>query len=179
MSFVRKFYTSDQHFGHANVIQRCNRPCADVDEMDAAMIANWNAVVGDTDIVYVLGDFSLHSVDRTREIFDALRGRKHLVLGNHDVDQKGRVHKRLRDLDWAAPPAHAIETTDGGVRVYLHHYACRVWPSSHYGSVHFYGHSHGRLPGVGKSRDVGVDMPDVAFTPRTFTELTADFPKEA
>lgn len=179
MSFTKKFYTSDHHFGHQSVISHCSRPFTSVDEMDAAMIERWNAVVGDTDIVYCLGDFSLHGVERTKEIFDQLRGRKHLVLGNHDLDNKGRPHKRIRDLDWAATPAHAIETTDGGVRVYLHHYACRVWPSSHYGAIHFYGHSHGRLPGVGKSRDVGVDMPDIRFAPKTFAEWTADFPKEA
>jgi calcineurin-like phosphoesterase family protein len=179
MAFTRKFYTSDHHFGHQSVIQHCNRPFADADEMDAAMIANWNRVVGPQDIVYCLGDFSLYGVERTKEIFDQLRGRKFLVLGNHDLDSKGKVHKRIRDLDWAAPPSHAIETTDQGVRVYMHHYACRVWPSSHYGAVHFYGHSHGRLPGIGKSRDVGVDMPDVAFTPRTFSELTANMPKES
>ena len=179
MSFTKKFYTSDQHFGHANVIQHCSRPFADVDEMDAAMIAAWNAVVGRDDIVYCLGDFSCHGVERTREIFDALRGRKHLVIGNHDVDSKGRLHKRLRDLHWAEPPSDAIETTDGGVPVYMHHYACRVWPSSHYGAVHFYGHSHGRLPALGRSRDVGVDVPDIQFQPRTFAELIAIFPKES
>jgi hypothetical protein len=57
--------------------------------------------------------------------------------------------------------------------VILCHYGMRVWPASHHGSVHFYGHSHGRLPGYGRSRDVGVDMLDVAFRPRTFAELTA------
>jgi hypothetical protein len=76
-------------------------------------------------------------------------------------------------ISWAAAPSHAIETTDAGQRLYLHHYACRTWPAQHYGSHHFYGHSHGNLPPLGKSRDVGVDLPDVDFMPRTFAELTA------
>jgi calcineurin-like phosphoesterase family protein len=60
-----------------------------------------------------------------------------------------------------------------GERVTLCHYGMRVWPASHHGAWHFFGHSHGRLPNHGRSRDVGVDCVDVAFTPRTFRQLTA------
>jgi hypothetical protein len=30
------------------------------------------------------------------------------------------------------------------------------------------------MPPLGRSRDVGVDLPDVDFSPRTFAELTAN-----
>jgi calcineurin-like phosphoesterase family protein len=33
----------------------------------------------------------------------------------------------------------------------------RVWPKSHYGTWHLFGHSHGCLEPWGKSFDVGVD----------------------
>lgn len=39
----------------------------------------------------------------------------------------------------------------------LSHYAMRVWNKSHHQSIHLYGHSHGTLPGFGRSMDVGVD----------------------
>ena len=32
------YYTSDLHLGHANVIRHCDRPFADANEMDAALI---------------------------------------------------------------------------------------------------------------------------------------------
>ena len=36
------YFTSDLHFGHANVIGLCSRPFADVEQMDRALIENWN-----------------------------------------------------------------------------------------------------------------------------------------
>lgn len=175
--FVRRFYVSDTHFMHDRLLVMQPRPFSTIEEHDEYLVEAWNAVVGDSDIVYHLGDifFSLsRNADRVKEIFGRLRGRKHLVIGNHDVDKKGNLHPTLAALDWASRPEHALRTRDGGRDVYLCHYAARTWPSQHYGALHFYGHSHGRLPSHGLSRDVGVDMPDVMFTPRTFAELTAE-----
>jgi len=41
--------------------------------------------------------------------------------------------------------------------IVLCHYSLRVWDRSHYGSWHLYGHSHGNLPPLENSLDVGVD----------------------
>jgi len=175
--FVKKFYISDTHFCHQRIMKMCARPFASIDEHDEAIVANWNSVVRDNDIVYHLGDFAFQlgiNSDRIRGLFHRLRGHKYLIIGNHDVDRRGDLHPTLAALDWAARPAHALRTRDGGRDLWLSHYAARVWPSQHYGSVHFYGHSHGNLPGQARSRDVGVDMPDVLFQPRLFSELTMD-----
>lgn len=75
---------SDQHFGHANVIRYSERPFADADEMDAALIANHNARVWPRATVLYVGDVSFHSVERTAAILSQLHGRKLLVRGNHD-----------------------------------------------------------------------------------------------
>ena len=40
------FFTSDTHFYHANIINFCKRPFANVETMNEALIENWNAVVG-------------------------------------------------------------------------------------------------------------------------------------
>ncbi|QKN14295.1 hypothetical protein HR059_07380 [Sinorhizobium meliloti WSM1022] len=173
--FVQKFYIADTHLSHERIIRMCARPFASIDEHDEAIVANWNSVVRDNDIVYHLGDFGFQlgiNSDRIRALFHRLRGHKYLIIGNHDVDRRGDLHPTLAALDWAARPEHALRTRDGGRDLWLSHHAARVWPSQHYGSFHFYGHSHGNLPGQGLSRDVGVDLPDVAFMPRTFAELT-------
>ena len=174
--FVQKYYVSDTHLLHERLLGMQPRAFSTIDEHDEHVIDRWNSVVREEDIVYHLGDFGFalaRHADRVAEIFGRLRGKKHLIIGNHDVGKRGNLHPTLASLDWAAPPTHALLTRDGGRDVYLSHYACRTWPSQHHGAVHFYGHSHGRLPSYGLSRDVGVDMPDVAFTPRTFQELTA------
>ncbi|MFB2563932.1 hypothetical protein [Rhizobium sp. IMFF44] len=175
MRFVKKFYISDTHLGHERMLSMQPRPFTSIDEHDEYIVTAWNSVVGDDDIIYHLGDFAFNlsrDADRIRAIFGRLKGRKHLVIGNHDVDKKGSLHPTLSSFDWAARPEHAIRTTDGGRDLWLSHYAVRSWPSQHYGSFHFFGHSHGKLLGVGRSRDVGVDMPDVFFQPRMFNELT-------
>ena len=53
----------------------------------------------------------------------------------------------------------------------LCHFAMRVWPRSHHGMLHCYGHSHGKLPGWGRSMDVGVDTHD--FYPYNIDEVVA------
>ena len=81
---MKTFVIADPHFGHKNIIQYCNRPFESVSEMDKAIIDNWNKTVSNDDIIWVLGDFALASRDYTKSIIKSLRGRKRLILGNHD-----------------------------------------------------------------------------------------------
>lgn len=77
------WFTSDPHFFHNNVIRYCDRPFSSVEEMNEALIRNWNEVVRPGDTVICLGDFSL--AFRPVELFSArLMGDKFLVPGNHD-----------------------------------------------------------------------------------------------
>ncbi len=76
------WFTSDQHFGHENIIKYCNRPFASVDQMNFELVRRHNAVVKDDDIVFHLGDFSMHP--RMLFILSLLKGVHYLVAGNHD-----------------------------------------------------------------------------------------------
>lgn len=78
------FFTSDTHFGHENIINYCNRPFTDVQQMDSYLINAWNSVVHKEDIVYILGDFSFRTNVESSSICKKLNGTKYLVKGNHD-----------------------------------------------------------------------------------------------
>jgi calcineurin-like phosphoesterase family protein len=159
------FFTSDHHFGHAKIIEHCKRPFADVDEMTEVMIERWNAVVGPHDDVWHLGDFAYRMrPEAVERVFRRLRGRKHLIVGNHD-------DKHVLRLAWSSEPKdrRAVRVPGEALPVICDHYAMRTWPKAHYGAVHLYGHSHGALPGMGRSVDVGVDVWD--FRPVRLEEL--------
>lgn len=143
------FFTADTHFGHAGVIKMSSRPFSNVDEMDETLIADFNAVVRKTDIVWHLGDFWYKSPKPANAYLSRLNGTKHLIVGNHDG-------ARTRELPWASVQESAQIAVDGH-RLVLGHYPWAEWAGYWRQSVHLYGHVHGRREGVGRSCDVGVD----------------------
>lgn len=68
---------------HANIIKYCNRPWTTTEEMNEALIKNWNNTVGKDDTVFVCGDVALNKAI-CRGIIHRLNGRKILIMGNHD-----------------------------------------------------------------------------------------------
>jgi calcineurin-like phosphoesterase family protein len=147
------FFTADTHFGHANIIKHQGRPFDGIEAHDRALVEAWNAVVGPRDLVYHLGDFSFRANAPVRQTRAKLNGQIYLILGNHDaLSQEDRqAFQHVADV---------AEVKAGGRRIWLSHYAHRVWPRSHRGSWHLYGHSHGSLSDDPNalSLDVGVDV---------------------
>ncbi len=77
------FLVSDTHFGHTNIIKYAGRPFATPEEMDEALVENWNSVVRPQDKVYHLGDVAMSR--RKLPILERLNGTKILIKGNHDI----------------------------------------------------------------------------------------------
>lgn len=148
------FFTSDTHFNHFNIIKYCNRPFSSKEEMNKALIANWNSRVSGDSHVFHLGDFAFGDVSESNSIRHQLNGIIHFVFGNHD--------SVARQMKWKLD-----DTFDNYIElkiknypmIVLSHYAFEVWNKSHVGSWHMYGHSHGSLPDNpnAKKFDVGVD----------------------
>lgn len=86
------WYTSDSHFGHANIIEYCKRPFATVDEMDKALIENWNSIVKQGDLVIHVGDFAFTRNHDPNQYLKHLQGTIILIAGNHD---SSRTRKRM------------------------------------------------------------------------------------
>lgn len=92
-----RFFISDTHFGHKNIINYSDRPFDNFEDMDWQIVNNWNHVVGDTDVVYHLGDVAMGDSTRWDNILKSLNGYKVLVTGNHDrifAGEKPRQRER-------------------------------------------------------------------------------------
>lgn len=91
------YVTSDLHFRHANILkyESESRPFNSIEEMDEAIIANWNKKVGKNDIVYVLGDLSMGIVDNAIPLIQRLNGKIVLIRGNHDTARRIEEYKNI------------------------------------------------------------------------------------
>jgi calcineurin-like phosphoesterase family protein len=157
------WFTSDQHYGHANVVKFCNRPFYTVNDMNEHLIHQHNSLVKPNDDVYMVGDFSNKiGPKRAVEFLKRLNGKKYLVKGNHDkrIVKNPEVQEQfewIKDIFVLDVPDK--DGFNGRRYITLCHYAMRVWYKSHWGTWHLYGHSHGKLwdDPQSLSFDVGVD----------------------
>lgn len=184
------FFTSDHHFAHANIIKFCDRPFADVQEMDAVLIDRWNEVVPPDGLVFHLGDFTLMDGETANEYFRLLNGRIK-VLSNpwhHDkrwsAEERAYTSRSGHPVELLPPMVvleihKADETTlrIGSVVITLCHYPLAEWDRKHYNAWHLHGHSHGRhqYPEPVFALDVGVDINEWGFAPVSFERISEGF----
>ena len=182
-------YLADMHFDHDSIIAYDNRPFDSVEEMNEALIANWNRVVTDPeDLTWILGDFCFRDGERWVELLSRLNGRKALILGNHDDSSavgEESVRAQLEDV------AEYREILDRDRHVVLCHYPILVFRDHYFGWYHLYGHVHSSYEwnvtenakrllqrlyvrdDVCRMYNVGAMLPAMAYTPRTLDEIIA------
>lgn len=171
-----KWFTSDEHYGHRNIIKFCARPFSNVDEMREHLISQHNGRVSKTDETYHLGDmfWNTISVEEGVDILKRLNGRHYLIWGNHDetakkiMAAKSTYLSQAKVFDWAKD---VYQFRENGVKIWLSHYAHRVYPDSHKNAFHLYGHTHNALPDFRLSMDVGVDATCGNFAPWSLDEI--------
>lgn len=171
------WFTADSHFGHTNIIkpEYCNRPYNNVDEMNEAIVNNWNTVVDITDTVYHLGDFGFDKYVNLNAIAYRLNGAfKYLILGNHD--KKIRNKRSLGDFIILGD-YYELKICDEEMGIdqiiILSHYALSVWNHAYHGSWMLHGHSHGTVKSTDQQArlDVGVDVHN--FMPISYEQVKA------
>lgn len=134
------YYISDTHFGDQKVFDKCSRPFRDLEEMKEEIVRRWNAKVNDDDLVYVLGDIADNKYIEAIEIFRNLKGRKHLIIGNHDHDMLEEI--KASNVFESTQFISMIE--DKGRKVCLCHYPLMDWLEFSRDGYHVYGHIHNK-----------------------------------
>ncbi|MHA1170134.1 MAG: metallophosphoesterase family protein [Candidatus Hodarchaeales archaeon] len=181
---MRKWFTSDQHFGHQKIIRYCQRPFRTLDEMNSEMIRRWNERVKPDDLVFQLGDFCFKGGSEGGRLpatvySDQLNGNKIFLKGNHDNNNSNKTN------------IESITINMGGSKILLIHRpfdTFRLGDHINYYDMVFCGHVHNnwivKFPGEYKYNFKENEIPLINlsvdvwnFMPVSFDEIYRKFQK--
>lgn len=158
------YIISDTHFGHENILRfrdsntnELIRNFSDVHDMNEYIIDRWNKTVNDDDIVYHLGDVYF---GKGWEVLDRLKGRKRLILGNHDNGKDQKLQKHFQKiLMWRMFPEYNCLLTH-----------VPVHESSLYKvQYNLHGHIHQQASPTDRHINCSVEVQD--YMPKLITDL--------
>ena len=142
----RVWMTADLHLCHANVIRYCNRPFANVTQMNEHLVSQTQKI-RDGEWLVIVGDVAMGEHQLAMEWIRRIPGRKFLVLGNHDLTRSGECrYLAERTLDGQSPLFDAVlpflAWEDAlGQSVFVSHYPATVDHS--FGRLlNYHGHLH-------------------------------------
>lgn len=119
----KMFFTADEHYLNKGIIHYCKRPYETPKEMTQDFIYRHNEIVSNDSDVWHLGDITLEGPHRAdyirRNIIQQLKGKHHLVLGNHD---EWKVQSYLKDAFLTVHSAFWFDYED--ITFYLGHDPC-------------------------------------------------------
>lgn len=165
------YFTADTHFGHHNIIEYCDRPFKSDRHMDKVLIRNWNDIVADDDIVYVLGDLTMKGSEHKsyiKNIIGRLNGHKHLILGNHDLLKPSDYIEIGFISVHTSMEFHVPDAEEGSPSIYnlVHDPASIITDRTRPWLV---GHIHNIFAETANAINVGVDVRD--FKPMSLDEV--------
>lgn len=175
IQYNKVWFTSDLHFWHKNICKYCNRPYETIEEMNQGIIDNWNSVVKEDDIVFVLGDLGFCGIEKLRPLMSQLKGKIILIQGNHDPDYviSTLYHEKIiNNFDRLMSITIIGDEECPNQELTLCHFPMIDWYNKEKGSWMIHGHQH-QLPGTPSCSavhyDVGVDKNN--WTPINFEQL--------
>lgn len=170
----RLFLTSDSHFSHKNSLSFTKengdplRSFSSMDEMNQVMIERWNNVVNDDDIVLHLGDVVF--AQSGFECLPHLKGRKQLLMGNHE---RHGIKRYLDHFEWI----HAYAEKGGFILSHIPVHPSQIgrW----IGNIHGHTHSSSVILDNGQIdvRYFCVSVEQTNFTPILFDDVVNEFKK--
>lgn len=132
----KDFYiTSDTWFGRPQILQIANRPFANIEEMNATLIKNWNKKVKKTDVVFHLGNFAWDPVT-ARSVLKKLNGKIYFLQGNED----SALEEIIEDFPNAEFMSQMIAELVEFDTI-ICHYPLAEWNGKDCGTIHMHGHT--------------------------------------
>lgn len=137
------YFTSDWHFGHDKKFLWGPRGLPSVAANSQAIVGNHNSIVKDDDDVYVLGDLMLGDNNYGLQMIKELKGRLHIMLGNHDTATRQKLYESLDNVV-EIDTAKVIKIRKQ--HYYLSHYPtiCSNYDDKPYHNhmINLFGHTH-------------------------------------
>ena len=138
------YFTSDTHFCHNKDFCYEPRGFKTIEEMNEKIFNNWNSIVTDEDDIYHLGDVMLNDDTQGMMYLENLKGKIHIIRGNHDTDTRVEKYKQLNNV---VEITYATIIKYGKTHLYLCHYPTltanydddKPW---HKNLVNLFGHTH-------------------------------------
>lgn len=176
-----RWFTSDWHFNHANIIEYTERPfwdgdTPDTDAMNRALIDNFNEMVAPEDEVWFVGDVAMGKRSESLPLFKQLVCRNLLLVpGNHDnvhrMFPKWAKHVDLyEDAGFTIMGSQETVTIDSTEVLVCHFpYSGDSHEEDRYSGLRpddtgqwlIHGHTHSPEKGSGRQIHVGVDAWDL------------------
>jgi len=161
--------TSDFHFGHSKMWNHWKHREEGFEE---DLIEAWNSVVGKKDIVLHLGDLTLANKEKTKDWTSKLKGKKYLILGNHDGHSVGWY----ADVGFTViPDAYQVfRSWDENMKVLFTHEPVIPLPVGWFNiHGHLHGDNHRGIKASNWHHDVGVDA--IGFKPVKLVTIIEHF----
>lgn len=178
------WFTSDWHFGHANIIKYQPNRLQEFDlegaddpimKMNEMMVRQWNSQVAPDDHVWFLGDFGMGKIEHSLSYVSRLNGVIDVILGNHDrphaiasrgEEKRAMWTERYLEAGFNSLQIDAAMEIDG-IPVIMNHFPYSGdhseeerytnWRPKDDGKVLIHGHVHGLWQVNGRQVNVGMD----------------------
>lgn len=97
---MNKFFTSDLHLNHCNILKYSNRPFSSIERMNEVLINNINMRAKEDDVLFHIGDFICYGNEKgtigtkvkPEEFLEKIKCKVIFIEGNHDKNNKVKTH---------------------------------------------------------------------------------------
>ena len=156
---------SDLHLGHENIIDYCERPFLDVDDMNDTLWDHLIAALTPDQVLVVVGDMAMRqalNAGTWQQIRDLDCRQRHLVIGNHDLTGAGELRAEGFDRVWS------VMVSGGQPPLIWTHYPLNEVPDEY---VNIHGHVHDEPPW--RTPHINVSVEQLDYSPISLLELRA------